>query len=107
MFPTALRNGQSPNSLWRNTPERLSRLKTFGCREIMYKLIQHIKWKLDSSRKPGIFIGSKNNNTAYCIPQLNYLKLLITLHSTFHENAFPSIPQMNMDKTTLVTELDD
>ncbi|MBW0509890.1 hypothetical protein O181_049605 [Austropuccinia psidii MF-1] len=45
LLPTALRGCQSPNSLWTNSPARISRLKTFGCRPIFHTLGMNIKWK--------------------------------------------------------------
>ncbi|MBW0542224.1 hypothetical protein O181_081939 [Austropuccinia psidii MF-1] len=97
LFPTALRGGQSPNSLWTNSPARLSRLKMFGCRPIFHNLGLKIKWKLNPPEKSGIFLGYENNNTEYCILRLSNMKVAITQPATFNTNFFPSILQYNRD----------
>ncbi|MBW0526097.1 hypothetical protein O181_065812 [Austropuccinia psidii MF-1] len=99
--------GQSPNSSWTNSPARLSRLKTFGCRAIVYNLTRHMRWKLDPPGQPGIFIGYENNNTAYRILRLTDLKVSITRHATFNKEIFPFIPQYASNTTRFVTELDN
>ncbi|MBW0525843.1 hypothetical protein O181_065558 [Austropuccinia psidii MF-1] len=107
LMQTAMRDGWSPNSLWTNSPARLSKLKTFGCRAIVYNIGQHIRRELDPPGQPGIFIGYENNNTEYCILRLTNLKVSITQHATFNKNIFPSIPQYNTDKTHFITELNN
>ncbi|MBW0523331.1 hypothetical protein O181_063046 [Austropuccinia psidii MF-1] len=107
LLPTASRDWESPNAIWSRTPPRLLRLRTFGCRAIIHKLSQHIKWKLDPHGQPGIFIGYENNNTAYRILQLQDLKVVVTRHAIFNERVFPSIPQISSQNSTFETKLDN
>ncbi|MBW0504601.1 hypothetical protein O181_044316 [Austropuccinia psidii MF-1] len=107
LLPTSSRDWKSPNAMWSRTPARLSRLRTFGCRAIVHRLSQHSKKKLDPPRQPGIFIGYKNNNTAYCILRSHDLKVSITQHAIFNEKVFPSVPQIRMQNLIFETKLDN
>ncbi|MBW0545952.1 hypothetical protein O181_085667, partial [Austropuccinia psidii MF-1] len=102
LSPTASRGNLSPHFLWTGTPAKLSRLRTFGCRAVVYNLSRQIRWKLDPPGQPGIFIGYKNNNTAYWILWLNDLKVSIAHHATFNEKVFLSISQKTICDTFTV-----
>ncbi|MBW0494469.1 hypothetical protein O181_034184 [Austropuccinia psidii MF-1] len=73
LTPTTSRTGQSPNSLWSNSPARLSRLKTFGFRAIVYNLTRHMRWKLDPPGQPDIFpfIPQYASNTTRFVTELD------------------------------------
>ncbi|MBW0491925.1 hypothetical protein O181_031640 [Austropuccinia psidii MF-1] len=106
LSPTASRKNHSPHFLWTNTPTRLTRLRKFSCRAVVYSLSRQVRWKLDPPGQPGIFIGYNNNNTEYQILRLNDLKVSITHYATLNKKVFPSISQKNTTKT-FTTPLDE
>ncbi|MBW0502747.1 hypothetical protein O181_042462 [Austropuccinia psidii MF-1] len=107
LLPTASRDWKSPIAIWRRTPEKLSRLRTFGCRAIVHRPSQHIKKKLDPPGQTGIFIGYKNNNTAHCILRSHDLKVSIIQHAIFNEKVFPCLPHIITQDLTFEMELDN
>ncbi|MBW0465265.1 hypothetical protein O181_004980 [Austropuccinia psidii MF-1] len=99
LSPMESRGNLPPHFLWTNTAAKLSRLRTSGCRAVVYSLSRQIRWKLDPPRQPGILIGYDNNSTAYRILLLNDLKVSITHHASFNEKVFPSISQKTINET--------
>ncbi|MBW0535083.1 hypothetical protein O181_074798 [Austropuccinia psidii MF-1] len=75
IIPTPSRHNLSPHALWRDSPPRIKRLKTFGCRAVITIPKHHREWKLSPTAEEGIFLG----------------KVVVTKHVTFHELTFPEL----------------
>ncbi|MBW0480159.1 hypothetical protein O181_019874 [Austropuccinia psidii MF-1] len=91
LSPTVSQNNKSPHLLWYNTPGKINRLKTFGCRAVIFNHHKHRDWKLAPPGSEGIFLGYENENTSYRILRLHDSKIIITRNATFNEKIFPRI----------------
>ncbi|MBW0546769.1 hypothetical protein O181_086484 [Austropuccinia psidii MF-1] len=60
MSPTPSRGNKTPYQLWSNNPPRLSRLRIFGCREVIYNLKSRHSWKLAPPGQEGVLLGFQN-----------------------------------------------
>ncbi|MBW0566589.1 hypothetical protein O181_106304 [Austropuccinia psidii MF-1] len=89
ILPTPSRLNKSPYTLWTGQSPRIQWLRTFGCRAIVAVLINHRVWKLGEPGCDGIFLGYKNENTAYCVLCISDSEILTTKHVIFCEIVFP------------------
>ncbi|MBW0500846.1 hypothetical protein O181_040561 [Austropuccinia psidii MF-1] len=89
ILPTPSRLNKSPYTLWTGQSPRIQWLRTFGCRAIVAVLRNHWVWKLGETGCEGIFLGYKNENTAYRVLRISDSKILTTKHVIFCEKIFP------------------
>ncbi|MBW0467515.1 hypothetical protein O181_007230 [Austropuccinia psidii MF-1] len=91
LSPTPSRENSSPYQLCYNCLPRLTRLKTFGCRAVIYKLKNQRNCKLAPLGQEGILLGFENENIQYRILRLADLKVVITRNVTLNKNIFPHV----------------
>ncbi|MBW0478652.1 hypothetical protein O181_018367 [Austropuccinia psidii MF-1] len=91
IVPTPSRDNLSPFSLWSSKPSRIKRLKTFGCKDFILIHKNKREGKLSTTSKEGILLGFVNDNSAYKILRLRDKAVVITRHSLFVEDKFPSL----------------
>ncbi|MBW0508535.1 hypothetical protein O181_048250 [Austropuccinia psidii MF-1] len=91
MSPTPSRGNKTPYQLWSNNPPRLSRLRIFGCRAVIFNLKSRCSWKLAPPGQEGVLLGFENENTSYQILRLSDLKVIVTRNATFNEKVFPYV----------------
>ncbi|MBW0505588.1 hypothetical protein O181_045303 [Austropuccinia psidii MF-1] len=92
LLPTPSRDNISPHVLWKNTPAKVTNLRTFGCQTIIHRLKRQRDWKLSPPGEEGILLGYENGNTTYRILRLSDLNVVITRNASFNEKVFPSVP---------------
>ncbi|MBW0492056.1 hypothetical protein O181_031771 [Austropuccinia psidii MF-1] len=107
LSPMPSRGDKSPYQLWNNCLPRLSRLRTFGCRAVIYNLKNQRDWKLAPPGKEGLLLGFENKNTAYRILQLVDLKVVIIRNAIFNENIFPRVLGGRSKTPWIVEEMSD
>ncbi|MBW0571154.1 hypothetical protein O181_110869, partial [Austropuccinia psidii MF-1] len=99
LSPTVSRKNNSPYQLWYNRSPRLARLKTFGCRAVIYNLKKYRNWKLAPPGQEGVLLGFENESTSYRILRLADLKVIITRNAIFNENVFPHVHGGKSERT--------
>ncbi|MBW0500125.1 hypothetical protein O181_039840 [Austropuccinia psidii MF-1] len=88
---TPSRSNHSPYVVWKGLPPRIRWLRVFGCRAIISIPRGQQDWKFNAVGAEGVFLGYKNDYTAYCLLCLSDLKIVILKHVKFEENLFPYI----------------
>ncbi|MBW0465173.1 hypothetical protein O181_004888 [Austropuccinia psidii MF-1] len=88
---TISHNNKFPHLLWYNNPGRINRLKSFGCRAVIFNHHKHRDWKLAPPGSEGIFLGYENKNTSYRILRIHDSKIIITRNATFNKKIYPRI----------------
>ncbi|MBW0494152.1 hypothetical protein O181_033867 [Austropuccinia psidii MF-1] len=67
--PTPSWHNNSPHVLWRNTPPRIKRLKTFGCLAIISVSKHHWDWKLSASGEE-VLKGQSGSGGPLLVPSM-------------------------------------
>ncbi|MBW0517035.1 hypothetical protein O181_056750 [Austropuccinia psidii MF-1] len=98
VIPTASRKNYSPWFLWNNTPPKIKKIRTFGCK-VIFAIPKHKRtWKLRQVGETGILLGFENES--YCILKISDNKVYYSRQVVFFECKFPSLKENPVSNTS-------